>query len=392
MAIVVVLGAVVGWGLTLLEFQQTTEDFSLSRPVVKKNEKPDQRTESMESDVARAVILGEADHDFGSMERYAVMRHTFKVKNTGTAELTLDPIRTTCKCTLSNINGDSFEPGEIAEVTLEWTGRTLGPEPDFYQTAEIATNDPDQEVLELKIHGYVTESIRALPQELSIGRVSSNIGTTAEFQLFGFRTDQIKVLESAYENKVLAPFFSVAFEPLPPSEIKQEKGASSGLLAKLAIKSGLPLGPIDQTIRIKADVGKIVTIHMPVKGTVVSDIIIASPDTFNSTRSLLSFGAVPQGHTKEARLHMFVRGPYREETDIKVGSIDPPGCFDVTVGPPQKLNEGKAIRRILTVKLRSDAPKLNRLGSSGAKHGRIVLETTHPETKQVYIYVKFAVK
>ncbi len=42
----------------------------------------------------------------------------------------------------------------------------------------------------------MTETIRALPGELVVGIVSSNTGSEAQFQLFGFRSDHIDILET----------------------------------------------------------------------------------------------------------------------------------------------------------------------------------------------------
>jgi hypothetical protein len=325
------------------------------------------------------------------MERNSTQQHTFRIKNVGNALLTLEPGRTTCKCTVSDVTGSELKPGETTEVTAEWTGKVLGAGPDFEQTIEIITNALEEKILRLKIRGYVTETVRALPPAITIGRVSSNGGTEAEFRLFGFRSDQIDILETVFENDELARYFELAYEPLAKEEIEQEKGASCGLLAKLVVKPGLPLGPINQTIRIRANVDKEAVVHLPVRGRAVSDIIVASSRQFEANKGLLTFGALKRTESAKAVLHVYVTGPHRHTTQLSVGERDPATHLEVNISPPQELNNGKTVKYLVTIEVPPGKEPTNRLGSTGAPHGRVVLETTHPQTKQVPISVKFAV-
>ncbi len=331
-------------------------------------------------------------HDFGSMERFATATHTFTIKNVGEARLELSSRRTTCKCTFSSISAAGCEPGETIDVTLEWTGRAAEGSPDFRQTAEIGTNDPDLEVLQLHIHGYVTENVRALPDEIALGRVASNDGTTAEFRLFGFRSQTIAVSDFGWSDEKTAPYFDVTFQPLSDEEVSQEKGATCGLLAKVVVKPGMPLGPINQTLRISTDVQTTIELNIPFQGEVTSDILIASTRQYNSRKSLLNFGPIRRGEEAKAVLDMYVRGQYRHDVEFTVGELDPEGYFNVTVGEPVPLNNGKTVKREVTIEVKKDVVPINRLGAELAPHGLIVLESTHPHTKQVLIHVKFAVE
>jgi hypothetical protein len=89
---------------------------------------------------------------------------------------------------------------------------------------------------------------------------------------------------------------------------------------------------------------------------------------------------------------MFVRGAHRHETKFEIGSIEPEGYLKVNIGPPQELNQGKAIKYALTVEIPPGLEPINCLGSETAKYGRIVLNTTHPQTRQVFVNVKFAIE
>ena len=335
--------------------------------------------------------MNERIHDFGSMERYSKRRHAFLVKNAGKGYLTLQVRRTTCRCAVAAISTESCEPGGTVEIVVDWTGQTPTREPDFRQEVEITTNDPAQPLINFVITGYVTETIRAFPPDLVVGRVSSNEGAEVEFRLFGFRSEKIEILGTEFEDADAPDLFEVTFQPLPKEEVEKEKGASCGLLAKLIFRSGLPLGPINQTIRIRARAEKDATISVPVTGRVVSDIVMASSDKFVAPWNLLDFGPLKRTESARAVLQIFVRGDYRHETEFSVGEVDPPEYLKVDIGPPEELNQGRVVRHKVTIEVPAGLERIDRMGAEHARHGRVVLQTTHPTTKQIPIKVRFAV-
>ncbi|MHB8970200.1 MAG: DUF1573 domain-containing protein [Pirellulaceae bacterium] len=341
---------------------------------------------------ARVEVVGDAVFDFGSMERQAKMQHTFQLKNVGTSDLILEPGKTTCKCTVSKVSLRTVPVGAISEVILEWTGQTMSPDPDFAQTADIKTSDPNHPTVQLKIQGYVTDPIRALPDELVVGDVPSNSGSEAEFRLYGFRSDRMEILETVWEVPETAAYFDISYEPLALPEVKKEKGATCGLLARVTMKPGLPLGPINQTIRVRANLDKEVVVAVPVKGRTLSDIRIASSPEFDSNRNLLSLGALKQTDERKVVLRLYVTGSHRHETQLSIGELDPPGYFKVDIGPPKELNGGKAVQFLVTIEIPAGQSPINRQGAEEAGWGRVVLKTTHPQTQEVPIRVKFSVE
>ena len=238
----------------------------------------------------------------------------------------------------------------------------------------------------------MTETIRALPDELVVGNVSSNTGSGAEFRLYGFRSDSLDILETTLEIPETAGCFDVSYEPLPAEEVQKEKGATCGQLARVTIKPGLPVGPINQTIRIHVQVEKEAVVEVPVLGRAQSDIRVASSAKFNSNRNLLSLGALKRTDTVKEILRLYVTGDHRHETHFSVGRVDPSDYLKVEIGPPKELNNGKTIQFLVTIEIPAGGKPINRMGTESADRGLVVLETTHPQTKQVPIHVKFSVE
>jgi len=391
--VVTTLGTVVGVGLTYAEKKRGVDLFFTEDGRARLHELVAARESQLGGKAAAKVaVVGGPVFDFGSMERFAKMQHTFQLKNVGQSLLELSPSRTSCKCTVGEVSKHTVPPGEISEITVEWTGQTMLDSVDFAQTVEVGTNDPDQPVVRLSIKGYVTETVRALPSELVVGSISSHTTFEARFLLFAFRDEHLEVLETTWENAETADCFDVAYEPLTEEELAKEKGAHCGLAAMLTIKPGLPLGPIKQTIRIKASADKEALLDIPIKGRATSDIRLAASPQFDPARGMLNLGTLERTESPKAVVHLYVTGEHRNETHLSVGEVEPAEYLQVNIGPPKELNNGKTIQYVITIEVPPGLPPINRMGGKGIGLGRVILETTHPITKQVPIRVKFAVE
>ncbi len=237
-----IFGTAIGTGMTAVEMTNShnlfyLEDFE-ARAAERKSERQVVRTEKM----AQAEVVGSDEYKFGSMERFSKQRHTFRIRNVGDAALMLNTGRSTCKCTLFEIDRETCKPGEEAEILVEWTGQTQSRDPEFSQSVDVITNDPDREIVRLFVSGLVTETVRALPEDLIVGRVSSNTGTELDFRLFGFRGDKIEILESEFENQEIADKFELHLEPLSEEELAKEKGGKLWSVGQIDRETWVALG------------------------------------------------------------------------------------------------------------------------------------------------------
>ena len=58
-------------------------------------------------------------HDFGKVNKGETVKHTFRVQNTGTKELNIRKIISSCGCTIADFNYNPIAPGEYGKVTVE---------------------------------------------------------------------------------------------------------------------------------------------------------------------------------------------------------------------------------------------------------------------------------
>lgn len=387
-----VVGIALGGLRTYVEMRRDVDLFMPEEYAVLAAKRDQELARTVPGKRPKVEVVGSAEYDFGSMERQTTSQHTFRLKNVGDAPLSVEKGPTSCKCTVGELAKGLLEPGETVDILVEWAGNLLLGQVDFKQTVQIKTNDPDRPFVEFTVHGYLTDSCRVLPEELSVGALSVHDSVQTAFRLYAFRNDPLEILQCEWENKATAECFGLTWEPLPEEEVQKEKGATSGLLGKVTINPGLPLGPINQTIELKIRTDKDNNVRIPIVGRALSDIRLASSSQFSANRNLLTLGVVPRGETVEAVLQMYVTGPYRQETHFTVQEVDPASHLTVTVSEPKELNQGKALQYSITITASSAAGPINRLGSGSATSGHVILATTHPQTKEVPISVRFAVE
>ncbi len=90
-------------------------------------------------------------HDFGFIPKRPDVAHVFAVQNTGTADLRIWNLVTSCGCTTAKLSSSVIPPGQRADLTVTF-------DPDFHVTEGqvmrlvwFATNDPTQPWVEVRI-------------------------------------------------------------------------------------------------------------------------------------------------------------------------------------------------------------------------------------------------
>ena len=175
-----------------------------------------------------------------------------------------------------------------------------------------------------------------------------------------------------------------------PAVYADEKHASGAEEVTLAVKSGLLLGPINQTIQLEVQAKEKHTFEIPIDGTVVSDITLVGNSRLDSENNVLRMGPVKRSEGAKADLRVLVKGPHRENVQLTVGEVDPEGILRATLGQPSKIADGAILLFPLTIEVAKDARVINRLGTDQGPSGRVVINTTHPQAKQVILRVRFA--
>jgi hypothetical protein len=95
--------------------------------------------------------MPDVTHGFGGIPRRQDVAHIFAVQNTGTADLVISNLVTSCGCTIAELSSSVIPPGQRADLTVTF-------DPDFHETqGEVvrlvwfATNDPTYPWVEVRI-------------------------------------------------------------------------------------------------------------------------------------------------------------------------------------------------------------------------------------------------
>lgn len=339
----------------------------------------------------KAVVDGSEEFDFGSMERESFKSHVFTIRNDGQKPLKLEKGESTCRCTTFNVDKTVLQPGESGQVKIEWQARNVNAGP-FRQSATVNTNDPANKLISFSIVGKVTFSHRMVPDTVVFTDISVNEPHTAEVKIYSYRPGQLELIgKPEFSNPELAGKMEVRAEPMSEEMLREEPDAQSGLLVTITVKPGLAVGPFRQKIDLRLNVDENSVSTLNVEGNVVSDILIAGSRQWDSEHEMLRFDTLSAHQGSKATLLILAGGPYRNQVHPKLKSVSPE-FLRVTVGEPATIEGSEQVRVPLTVEIPADAPPGNYMGGKDGKPGEIVLETGHPEAKEVKIPVRFAIE
>ena len=331
------------------------------------------------------IMLTPERYEFGFIDQHSKTHHTFKVKNDGDQPLTLRQQGTSCKCTTVGTVKDRLQPGETAEITLEWEAKNA--DDIFEQYANFETNDPRNRRFRLTVSGQVRAALRAEPREAIFNRVSAQEPAQAIVRLYSLGDEPLKVTSHQFTNSKSAPHFSLEFRPLEASEIPADSEYKSGVEMRVHLKPGLPLGQLSQSIQVTTNRNSASKLEIPVFGTVVSDISLIGPGA-SAERMTVDMGSFASREGAKATVYLVVKGPHREETELKIASVAPAAELSAVLGQPLR-NNPQLISYPVSLQVLPGATPVSRQ-SSGSRIA-VRVETTHPQIKEVTFYVKYAV-
>jgi hypothetical protein len=136
------------------------------------------------------IDFDNALHDFGVATEGDKLTHAFTVKNSGTAPLVIDQVRTSCGCTAAALKTKEIPPGGTGqiEVTFDTNGRTG----QNHKTITVTSNDKSKPSATLDIKATVEQLLGFEPRYV---RLTADYGTAKAEKawLVGKLVDQAKL-------------------------------------------------------------------------------------------------------------------------------------------------------------------------------------------------------
>lgn len=335
----------------------------------------------------KVTMLSSERFEFGTMDRTEHKVHDFIVLNDGDAPLTLSTGEPSCGICVKvfRVDKNKLEPGEKAAVRIEWEAKPS--ESEFEQSGPLHTDDPQRPKITLTVHGRVIDTVRAERNDMHFHDISTSQSVTNAVNIYAFRSSDLKIEKFDFSDANIQDYFGVSFVPLTAEELAKEPEAKSGLKATIEVKPGMPIGSFNQTIHLTTNQNSSqVTIN--VIGNVASDILLSGPRV-DSDHLLVSLPPIVKSEGVKHLVYLRVKGSHRDETQLRIASVEPATEFSATLGKPNRENP-KVVIYPLSIEVPANALSVNHL-SEGA-YAKVHIATTHPDIKELIIKVRYLVK
>jgi len=96
-----------------------------------------------------------ASYDWGIIPKSPPVTHIFAVQNTGTADLVLSNMVTSCACTTAKLSSSVIPPGQRADLTITFNPSFHKVEGDVVRLVWFGSNDPTQPWVEVRLTANV---------------------------------------------------------------------------------------------------------------------------------------------------------------------------------------------------------------------------------------------
>ena len=135
----------------------------------KKESAPEGASSAAVSGDSPRIELVDPVHDFGTVTEGETVKHTFVIKNTGSAPLVIDRVRSSCGCTAAVTKEKEVAPGKTTELEVSFNTRgRMGPNS---KTITIQSNDKNTPNAKLEIKAMIEQLLAFQPSivRLSVG-------------------------------------------------------------------------------------------------------------------------------------------------------------------------------------------------------------------------------
>ena len=205
-------------------------------------------------------------------------------------------------------------------------------------------------------------------------------------------SQQIKIQGYQMSDPDLKKFFQVELVGLSAEQVRKQKGATSGVLVRVKVKPGLPLGRFQQRILLSTNLNKYPEVDIPLFGSVGEITLVGLG--WNSETGTLDIGAADSHGMIQRRLVVLARGPEAKEIKFKVASVEP-GFMKVNLGKTTAMDGGALSQTELLIEIppsevsKIQSPPHPTVAENG-RLGEILLETTYPSVRSLRIRVRIA--
>jgi hypothetical protein len=354
-------------------------------------------------------IVGGEEFDFGVMEPDSKGAHTFIVRNTGEAPLSLEIVGSTCKCTIGKLAKSEIGPGEETGIDLTWDVKSAGE--SFGQSAILKTNDPARGELNLKIKGRVISQMAMQPRQFSFGEVATGETIKLESTIYNFTKQPIVPVAQRFSDESLNELTTFKVEEKSLSDVTDPVYASATQAFQVTaeIRPGAPQGAVQQNFIFEfvdkadgeskpseGDAGDSSKeakkmFAAPLTGRFVGAItLVESSRCVNDDGNYYyTIGRIDPSTAEPSKANIMLRGKYKDSLKLTVGDVEPAGVLHAELGEP--VGRGSIMLYPLRLWVDPETKSGEWLGKSADDYGVVWIRTDNPEVSPLKLRVRFAV-
>jgi len=318
--------------------------------------------------------------DFKTVYRGENLKHTFKLRNSGHSDLTVNEIRNSCACAASRlrIDGRTIEekelkeskrlgvlaPGEEAELDVELktaVAPTPGKDAPLSKPVRIYTNDPARAVTVLTLEATMISPFTVEPERFDFGVLRKGAGATLSATLRSDQLGDFTVTQATSPNPEL---MQVRFEPIAATT-----AAERAFRIDVEVSAAAPLGSFASHVELALSHDRVKAIVIPVHLNIEPNVFIT--DNRPDKVELLDFEVMSLGHAKTIELTI-------ENGDRSIPYV----LKDVAIGSCRPSPNGFAVEMVEVEKGMKYTVKLTappEIGAAKYFQGDLVLNAEHPD-------------
>lgn len=347
-------------------------------------------------EVAKIELPGGNEHDFGVMRPDERGEHRFRIRNAGALPLNLRLGKTTCKCTLGDLDNNQLAPGEETTVKLEWKVET--PADTFSQSAELMSNDPENPIVQLVIQGQVIRGLEIVPRAWTFGDIAAGEPITIKGTVYNHLDSDIRPDEPSFSTRFMRERGVIEVEPFTPGEADGvHASARQGFRVTATVPPGIPQGSVEGNFLFRyrrlnedgEDQGDAETVGASLSGRIVGVLGMIPHANLKEVKEgtyLLDLGRVAADEGHQSRAMVMVKGRQRDQIRLKIGEVHPPGVFELTLGEPT-IRATTALYR-LDIRLLEDRPAVALAGNINDEIGWVMIEADDADIPPMRLLIK----
>lgn len=136
---------------------------------------------------APKILCDQPVYDFGDHDNDVDVKHGFTISNTGSGNLEIASVKTSCGCTVAELEDKSLAPGESTKVRA--TLSLKGKRGKQHKQIVVHSNDPQTPHYQLTMMGNAVAAIEILPAVANFGRIVNDDPQTRTVTVASARDD-----------------------------------------------------------------------------------------------------------------------------------------------------------------------------------------------------------